>query len=148
MRSAIAALVCTSLVACSSKPADDAWQGYMEGEFMLLASPYAGQLQKLMVRRGERIEAGKPVFVLEQENERAARLEAEQRVKTAVARLENLQAARRNPEIEAARAQAAQARASRDLAAMQLAQTEKLFKGGFVAQTRLDEALETRQVAS
>ena len=140
MRSAIAALVCLSLLACSSKPADDTWQGYMEGEFVLLASPYAGQLQKLMVKRGERVEAGKPVFALEQENERAARLEAEERVKTAVARLENLQAARRNPEIDAAKAQAAQARASRDLAAMQLAQTEKLFKGGFVAQTRLDEA--------
>ena len=139
MRSAIAALVCLSLVGCS-KPANDAWQGYMEGEFVLLASPYAGQLQKLMVKRGDRIEAGKPVFALEQENERAARLEAEERVKTAAARLENLQAARRIPEIEAAKAQAAQARASRDLAAMQLAQTEKLFKGGFVAQTRLDEA--------
>jgi HlyD family secretion protein len=90
MRSAIAALTCLSLMGCS-KPANDAWQGYMEGEFVLLASPYAGQLQKLSVKRGERIDAGKPVFVLEQENERAARLEAEQRVKTAVARLENLQ---------------------------------------------------------
>jgi HlyD family secretion protein len=139
MRSALAALACLSLAACS-KPANDAWQGYMEGEFVLLASPYAGQLQKLMVKRGERIDAGKPVFVLEQENERAARLEAEQRVKTAVARLENLQGAHRTPELEAARAQAAQARASRELSASQLAQTEKLFRGGFVAQARLDEA--------
>ena len=139
MRSAIAALTCLSLMGCS-KPANDAWQGYMEGEFVLLASPYAGQLQKLSVKRGERIDAGKPVFVLEQENERAARLEAEQRVKTAVARLENLQGAHRTPELEAAKAQAAQARASRELSASQLAQTEKLFKGGFVAQARLDEA--------
>jgi len=139
MRALLAVLMGGALVACS-KPAHDAWQGYMEGEFVLLASPYAGQLQKLMVRRGDRIEAGKPVFALEQENERAARLEAEERMKTAMARLENLQAARRVPELEAAKAQAAQARASRDLAAMQLAQTEKLFKGGFVAQTRLDEA--------
>jgi len=139
MRSAIAALTCLWLMGCS-KPANDAWQGYMEGEFVLLASPYAGQLQKLMVRRGERIDAGKPVFVLEQENERAARLEAEQRVKTAVARLENLQGAHRTPELEAAKAQAAQARAARELSASQLAQTDKLFKGGFVAQARLDEA--------
>jgi len=139
MRSAIAALTCLWLMGCS-KPANDAWQGYMEGEFVLLASPYAGQLQKLSVKRGERIDAGKPVFVLEQENERAARLEAEQRVKTAVARLENLQGAHRTPELEAAKAQAAQARASRELSASQLAQTEKLFKGGFVAQARLDEA--------
>ena len=139
MRSALAVFACMSLAACS-KPANEAYQGYMEGEFVLLASPYAGQLQKLMVRRGERIDAGKPVFALEQENERAARLEAEERVKTAAAKLENLQAARRVPELEAAKANAAQARAARDLSALQLAQTDKLFKGGFVAQTRLDEA--------
>jgi HlyD family secretion protein len=148
MRSAFVALAALLAISCS-KPADDAWQGYMEGEFILLASPYAGQLQKLMVKRGEQVAAGKPVFALEQENERAARLESEQRVKTAEARVENLQAARRNPEIDAAKAQAAQARAARDLAALQLAQTEKLFKGGFVARTRLDEAraAHSREVA-
>ena len=139
MRSVFTGFACLLLVACG-KAANDGYQGYIEGEFVLLASPYAGQLQKLLVKRGERIDAGKPVFALEQENERAARLEAEERVKTAVARLENLQAARRIPELEAAKAQAAQARAARDLSALQLAQAEKLFKGGFDAQTRLDEA--------
>ena len=135
-----------ALAACS-KPADEAaYQGYMEGEFVLLALPYAGQLQKLTVKRGDPIEAGKPVFVLEQENERAARVESEERVKTAAARLENLQAARRNPEVEAAKAQVAQARSARELSALQLAQTEKLFKGGFVAQTRLDEARSTHSL--
>jgi HlyD family secretion protein len=130
----------SGLLAACSQPANDGYQGYMEGEFVLLASPNAGQLQKLLVKRGERIETGKPVFVLEQENERAARLEAEQRVKTAQARVENLQGAHRVPEVEAARAQAAQARAARELSASQLAQQEKLFKGGFISQARLDEA--------
>jgi len=139
MRAAFTALVCAWLAACS-QPVNDAYQGYMEGEFVLLASPNAGQLQKLLVKRGEQIEAGKPVFVLEQENERAARLEAEQRVKTALARAENLRAAHRVPEVDAAQAQAAQARAARQLAASQLAQQEKLFKGGFISQARLDEA--------
>ncbi|HEV8095972.1 MAG TPA: HlyD family efflux transporter periplasmic adaptor subunit [Burkholderiales bacterium] len=139
MRTAFAALACGLLAACS-QPANDGYQGYMEGEFVLLASPNAGQLQKLLVKRGERIESGKPVFVLEQENERAARLEAEQRVKTAQARVENLQGAHRVPEVEAAKAQAAQARAARELAASQLAQQEKLFKSGFISQARLDEA--------
>ncbi len=139
MRTLFMALACGLLAACS-QPANDGYQGYMEGEFVLLASPNAGQLQKLLVKRGERIETGKPVFVLEQENERAARLEAEQRVKTAQARVENLQGAHRVPEVEAARAQAVQARAARELSASQLAQQEKLFKGGFISQARLDEA--------
>lgn len=139
MRTLFMALASGLLAACS-QPANDGYQGYMEGEFVLLASPNSGQLQKLLVKRGERIESGKPVFALEQENERAARLEAEQRVKTAQARVENLQGAHRVPEVEAARAQAAQARAARELSASQLAQQEKLFKGGFISQARLDEA--------
>jgi HlyD family secretion protein len=136
------------LAGCGNEP-NDAWQGYIEGEYVLLASPYAGQLQKLHVRRGDRIEAGKPVFALEQEAERAGRVEAEERLKTAQARLGNLKVPKRPPEIEALRAQLNQARAARELAALQLEQSEKLYKGSFIAQTRLDEARATyeREVA-
>jgi HlyD family secretion protein len=138
MRFLLALLVLAS-AGCERTPGNS-HQGYIEGEFVLLASPYAGQLQKLHVKRGDAVEAGKPVFALEQESERAARLEAEERMKTAQARLENLKVGRRQPEIEAARAAVAQARAARELAASQLAQQEKLFKGGFISQARLDEA--------
>jgi HlyD family secretion protein len=130
-------IVVVLLAGCGNEP-NDAWQGYIEGEYVLLASPYAGQLEKLHVRRGERIETG-----------RAARLEAEERLKGAQARLGNLKVPKRPPEIEALRAQVNQARAARDLAALQLEQAEKLFKGSFIAQTRLDEARAThmREIA-
>jgi HlyD family secretion protein len=138
-------LIAVALLAgCGNQP-NDTWQGYIEGEYVLLASPYAGQLQKLHARRGERIETGKPVFALEQESERAARLEAEERLKAAQARLGNLKVPKRPPEIDALRAQLNQARAARDLAALQLEQAEKLFKESFVAQTRLDEARATHE---
>ncbi len=126
------------LAACGKTP-DNSWQGYVEGEFVLLASPYAGQLQKLHVRRGDQVVAGKPVFALEQENERAAREEASERLSMAQARLENLQEARRPAEIDAQRAELAQARTERDLAASQLAQQERLYKAGFISQARFDE---------
>ena len=77
------------LSGCERAP-PDVWQGYVEGEFVLLASPYAGQLQKLHVRRGDAVDSGKPVFALEQENERAARAEAEERLRSAQSRVENL----------------------------------------------------------
>jgi HlyD family secretion protein len=131
-------LLVLALAGCE-KPANDAWQGYIEGEFVLLASPYAGQLEKLHVRRGDRVEAGKPLFALESESERAARQEAAERLKSAEARLENLQAARRAPEIDALRAQLTQARTAAQLSASQLEQQQKLFKGGFIAEARLDE---------
>jgi HlyD family secretion protein len=139
MRRFLAALVAVLLMGCE-KPANDSWQGYIEGEYVLLASQNSGQLQKLYVHRGDKVEAGKPLFALEQESERAARTEAEQRLKAAQARLENLQAGRRKPEIEALRAEVGQAKAARELSAAQLAQQQKLFKGGFIAQSRLDEA--------
>jgi HlyD family secretion protein len=126
------------LLAGCGKPADVPLQGYIEGEYVLLASPYAGQLQKLHVRRGQNIESGKPVFVLEQENEAAARREAEEKMKSAQARLDNLVTGKRAPEVDAQRAEIARAIAARDLAASQLAREEKLVKEGFVAPARLD----------
>ena len=143
MRPVFVALLAFALAGCE-KPANDSWQGYIEGEFVLLASPYAGQLQKLYVHRGDKIEAGKPLFALEQESERAARTEAEQRLNAAAARLENLQAARRPAEIDALRAEVTQAKAALALSSSQLAQQQKLFKEGFIAQARLDEAQAAR----
>jgi len=132
-----------SLFGCE-KPANDAWQGYIEGEYALIASPYAGQLQKLYVRRGDSVDNGRPLFALEQESERAARTEAQQRLNAAAARLENLQAARRPAEIDALRAEVTQAKAALALSSSQLAQQQKLFKEGFIAQARLDEAQAAR----
>jgi HlyD family secretion protein len=77
--------------------------------------------------------------------ERAGRAEAAGRRRTAQARLDNLQAARRAPEIDALRAQLAQARTAAELSASQLAQQQKLFKGGFIAESRLDEARSAHQ---
>jgi HlyD family secretion protein len=128
------------LLAGCQKAEPDAWQGYIEGEYVLLASPYAGQLQKLYVRRGEQAQAGRPLFALEQEAERAARLEAEERLKAAEARLANLKVARRAPEIEALRAELAQARAAAALSAANLKREEDLVRVGATSRARYDEA--------
>jgi HlyD family secretion protein len=138
----LALLGALALLAGCSEPAADSWQGYVEGEYVMLASPAAGQLQKLYVRRGQQVEAGKPTFALEQESERAARRQAEEQLKSAQARLDNLRAAgRRTPEIESLRAAVTQAQAALDLSSSQLAQQRKLFEGGFIAQAGLDQAL-------
>jgi len=143
VRPGLALALFVLLPGCGEAPRN-AWQGYVEGEFVLLASPYAGELQKLYVRRGDSAKAGQPVFVLEQENERAARSEAGERLRTAQARLENLQAARRSPEVNAQRAELAQARAALALSTSQLDQQEKLLKSGFASQARIDEARAAR----
>jgi HlyD family secretion protein len=120
--------------------AESAWQGYIEGEFVLLAAPYAGQLQKLHVRRGDAVESGKPVFALEQEAERAARAEAEERLRSAQARLENLGQGRRVPEVEALRAELKQAQAALELSQTVLAREENLFKTEATSRAQYDDA--------
>lgn len=49
------------------------YQGYVEGEYVLVASPYAGSLQALDVSRGQTVAAGAPLFTLEQANETAGK---------------------------------------------------------------------------
>ena len=134
---ALAAML--ALAACDR--ADNAyWQGYVEGEYVMLASPYAGQLQKLYLRRGDQAAAGKPVFALEQEAERAARVEAEERMKAAEARLENLRVPRRAPEIEALRAELKQAQAALELSTTTFKREEGLLRDGATSRARFDEA--------
>ena len=140
MHTALAAVAFAALVCACGRQAPAGYQGYIEGEFVNLASPFAGQLQKLHARRGSQVSEGQPVFVLEQANEAAARVEEEQKLKSAEAKLANLQIGRRAPEVDAIRAQLSQAQAARDLSRTQLAQQERLFKSGFISAERMNEA--------
>src|SRR5947207_16249 len=56
---------------CSDAP-QDRFQGYVEGEFVYVASPLAGQLESLQVRRGDQVKAGDPLFALDETAEKAA----------------------------------------------------------------------------
>jgi HlyD family secretion protein len=138
-RAALIASLVFLLAACQSE-GNPSWQGYIEGEYVNLASPYAGQLQKLYVRRGDAIEAGKPVFALEQQSEAAARAEAEQRLRAAQARLENLAQGRRAPEVDALRAELRQAQSALELSQANLAREEMLFKTDASSRANYDQA--------
>ncbi len=116
------------------------YQGYAEGEYVRVAAPFAGTLQVLSVKRGVQVEAGDALFALEQENEAAARREAGERLKNAGAQLANLQKGRRPTEIDAIRAQLAQAEAGLRLSAAQLKRQEQLVAENFISKERLDEA--------
>ncbi|MEQ8484421.1 MAG: HlyD family efflux transporter periplasmic adaptor subunit [Pseudomonadales bacterium] len=114
--------------------------GYAEGEYVLVASPFAGNLQLLSVARGDAVEAGARLFAIEQDMEAAAHREAEQRLRAAQARLANLQAAQRPDQQDAVLAQRREAEAARRLSATQLDRDRALFEQGHIARSRLDEA--------
>src|SRR5213083_1536317 len=56
---------------CSNAP-QNRFQGYVEGEFVYVASPLAGQLESLKVQRGDQVKAGDPLFALDETAEKAA----------------------------------------------------------------------------
>lgn len=140
-RYSIPILAAALLLGACDHPTNSGYQGFAEGEYVLVASPYAGGLQQLSVTRGETIAAGAPLFALEQGNEAAARREAEDRLRAAQARLDNLRGAQRPAQLDALEAQAREAEAARALSATQLERERALFAQKFIAQARLDEAL-------
>jgi len=105
-----------------------------------LSAPVAGTLTKLHLQRGDRVDAAAPAFVLEQDSERAAREEAESRLRAAQQQLLNLQQGKRPDELAAARAQLAQAQAALALSTADLARTAKLVAEQFNSPATLDQA--------
>lgn len=53
------------LLAASSAPATNTFQGFAEGEYVYVASFYAGMLESLAVVRGQQVTASAPLFRLE-----------------------------------------------------------------------------------
>jgi HlyD family secretion protein len=139
MRSLTVTAISFGLVACSNGPSDT-FQGYAEGEYVYVASPYAGRLEKLDVARGAQVAAGATLFVLEHGVEQAAVDAAEAKVKSADAVIANLVGAKRKPELDALRAQIESAAAALKLAKTQLEQQERLRAQGYVSKEALDVA--------
>ena len=126
------------------RPALNQVQGYVEGEFVYVASPLAGKLETLDVERGTQVQAGEPLFSLESEPEQAARDEAQQRLEQARATLEDLKKGKRPPEIESIEAQLRQAQAALAFSHGELSRQEKLFSSGAATSENLDRARATR----
>jgi len=132
--------LCTLALAACQPQKEGAYAGYAEGEYVRIASPYAGGLTALNVKRGDRVAADAPLFTLEQESERAAREEAAARVRQAESRAENLRKGKRPDEVAAVRAQLAQAEASFKLSSAEMRRTEDLVASKFLSPSKLDEA--------
>lgn len=84
--------------------------GYVEGEYVNLASPYPGRLEKLLVENGSTVAAGTLLFELDAECELLALDRAEQEQLAAVAQLADMEAGKRPEEIAVAEARLNRAR--------------------------------------
>ena len=136
-------LVAVWLPGCNPPPTDRL-QGYVEGEFVYVAAPLAGQLVTLAVERGTLVQAGDPLFSLDSISETAARDEAARRLAQAQANLADAKKGKRPTEIESVQAQLAQARAALVFSGQEVARIEGLRNTGAVSQQDFDRSRSNR----
>ena len=128
-----------ALAACSER-APDVYQGYVEGEFVNVATSAAGTLNQLLVKRGDSVAANARLFVLDAIDATAAEKAAQEQLRSAEAHLADMERGKRPPEIDVTRAQLAQAQADEQRTATQLARDEAQFKIGGIPRQQLDDS--------
>lgn len=134
----------TGLHACAP-PDRTLVQGYVEGEFVYVASPYAGALESLKVQRGQQVKEGDGLFRLNGEPEQAAREEAERRLSQARATLEDAKKGKRPSEIQVIKAQLKQARIAVGLSEREFTRQAALSRvPGATSELELDRTRATR----
>lgn len=146
-RPTCALLAAVLLTACSHRE-ENAYQGYVEGEFVYLGSSQAGKLVQLQVARGQTIKADAPLFALDSADETAALQQAQQQLAAARSQLADIQTGKRAPEVNVNRAQLAQATANARKAALQLARDEAQYNAGGISKAQLDDSRANAEAAS
>ena len=124
------------LVGC--QPATERLPGYVEGEYVRVASPQGGRLESLAVIEGQQLTAGQPLFTLEAEPELSNLAAAKSRLQQSQAQLADLDKGKRSDELDVLQAQLAAATASTDLARRDLVRQQKLAEQVVVSTATLE----------
>src|SRR5271168_2059085 len=121
-----------------AQPGAAVYQGYGEGEYVLVAPQIAGTVETLNVARGDRVHKGDALFTLEQVSEQAALDQAQAQVYHAYATLADLIKAKRQPELDMLVAQRDEALAALEIAQINYARDQKQIKDQAISQATLD----------
>jgi HlyD family secretion protein len=135
-----AALLAAMVIAACAERASTVFQGYVEGEFVNVASSQGGRLDQLSVKRGDTVKVDTPLFALEAASEAAAQRQAAEQVKAAEAQLADLRQGRRIPEQDVTRAQLDQAQVEQKRTETQLQRDEAQFAIGGISRAQLDDS--------
>jgi HlyD family secretion protein len=133
----IASACLTLLAACSGKP-NDVFQGYVEGDFVYLASSQPGRLDRINVARGEQVPAGAPLFALESIQEQAAQRQAQHELEVTQAQLKDMTTGQRPPEVAVISAQLDAAQVQARKSAAQRQRDEAQYRAGGISQEQLE----------
>jgi len=135
----VSALVVAFWAGCSGN-SSKVFQGYIEGEYVYVASPLGGALTNLAVARGDQVKTAQLLFELERGSEAAALQQAEQNLAQARSQLDDLNKGKRPTEIASLEAQVERARADLKLAAAEFERREKLGGDDVISREELDQA--------
>jgi HlyD family secretion protein len=131
--------LCMASTGCT-KHATNVFQGYVEGEFVYVASSQAGQLTELAVTRGQTVPPATLLFSLEAENETAALQQARELLLAAQSQQADLETGKRPQELDVNAAQLRQAQADAARAATQYRRDEQQYRIGGIAQSQLEDS--------
>lgn len=130
-------LITLLTAACSNQPAN-VFQGYVEGEYVHIASAMSGTLERLSVKRGDSILKNDALFSLEHAFDQAAVAEATHRLQQAKDQQADLEKGRRPTEIAAIQAKLKQARYSASLARTEYKRRVRLIAEETISQEEVD----------
>jgi HlyD family secretion protein len=139
LRGAAVPLMLLFVAGCGGSPTDR-YQGYVEAEFVYVASQLAGPLEHLYVVRGQQMQPGDALFALDNGPEKAARDQAERQLAMARANWADLTKAKRPPEIASVEAQLKQAEAAVVASKNEIVRQERLLRTSSTAQADYDKA--------
>jgi HlyD family secretion protein len=114
--------------------------GYVEGEYVLLAPIEVAQVETVSVRRGDRVEPGKPVVLLEAGDAKIAVAQARSAVAQAEAQLADLRIGKRPEEIAVLEATLRSAMAEQAEAERVFQRAKDLLRRGTSTQAEYDRA--------
>lgn len=128
------------LSGCDQRKKANIFQGYVEGEYVYVASPFAGRLEKLMVLRGQIVQPTAMLYSLEAVRETKALARAEHDLNAQEAILQNLRLGKRPRELDVIRAQLAAARIAEAHSGKQQRRREELSQRRAVSQEKVEDA--------
>lgn len=114
------------------------YQGYGEGDYVLVAPQIAGTVETLDVARGQTVHKGDPLFTLEHVSEEAALNQAKAQTYHAYATLADQMKAKRQPELDTLVAQRDEANAALQIAQINYTRDQRQIKVQAVSQAMLD----------
>jgi HlyD family secretion protein len=133
-------IVALALAGCDKPTADEAFQGYVDADYLRIAAPEAGWLTAVPVVNGARVDAGAALFTLDDALQRATEAQARATLARAESDLADLLTGARPEEIASIEAQLAEAEASLELARQQRVRQEALARTRVASEQTLDQA--------